>query len=206
MTLAFLTACSGPATTTTNNPGVAFPMHLAEGEGDAEQPLEPTPPKPKPKATPDLDPKAQHRAKYGSLPDPEPLSSKTQWELELSYEHGDIRLSSAARREFATPVTTARRMGRFAVELWIGHELIERVRFDFPLVMNEPAAAGPRGLAEPVRFDANTSSVQTLLIPDASRATRALVVDRATGQETELPWPPDRPQGPAPAESRGQDP
>jgi len=173
-------------------------VHLAEGSGEPESPpATPAPAPAKPAQRRPVDPKAEHRAKYGSLPDPEPLKSKTQWELELSYDHGAVSLSSATRREFETPVATARRMGRFAVELWIGHELIDRVRFDFPLVMNAPPREGPRDLSEQVRFDSNTTSSQTVLVPDSPRATRVVVVDRASGQETPLTWPPDRPQGPA---------
>src|SRR5690606_41135099 len=52
---------------------------------------------------------------------------------------GQIELRSVEPVELEKPVATARRMGRFAVELLIGQELIDRVRFDFPLLAGEEA-------------------------------------------------------------------
>ena len=48
----------------------------------------------------------------------------------LYYERGEVRVLGVAAREFSQPVVTARSMGRYAIELWIGHELVDRVRFD----------------------------------------------------------------------------
>ena len=195
---AAIAGCAAPPTRTSEAPGVAFPMSLGEGNGDPDDPDRPelsrAPSSASTKAEPD--PAAQHRKRYGSLPDPSPLSSAEQWELTLAYDHGTLALTRADRRSFAEPVVTARRMGRFAVELWIGHELIDRVRFDFPLVVDAPEASERRPLMAPVAMHQEASSTQTLLIPDSPRATRLLLVDRATGREAELPWPPDRPTGP----------
>lgn len=195
-----LSACAGPAAQTTHNPGVAFPVTVAEGSGDPEPPAAPPPASAKP---PPPDPETVRRMKYGSLPDPTPLAQKTQWELEVHYDRGKLALVSAAKRTFDEPVVTPRRMGRFAVELWIGRELIDRVRFDFPLV-GAPQPEGAKNLAAPVRLDDTISVSQTVLVPDSQRATRAVLVDRATGEETPLAWPPDRPDGP-PANSPATD-
>ena len=202
--LASLTfACAGPGTQTPENPGVAFPVSFGEGKGDpksAASTSAPSGPAPssQPPAAPPPDPAAEQRRKYGSLPDPTPLSLTSQWELELEYDHGKLGLTSATPRDFSTPQTTPRRMGRFAVELWIGHELIDRVRFDFPLVTAPAPSATAEGkpLHAPVELDQGVRSRQTVLVPNSPRATRAMLIDRASGSETALPWPPDRPLGP----------
>lgn len=195
-------ACSGPAKTTPENPGVAFPTALGEGSGDPKSTAKSASPAPSsahpapPATEPPPDPAAEHRRKYGSLPDPTPLSLKSQWELELEYDQGKLALAGATKRELAAPRTTPRQMGRFAVELWIGNELIDRVRFDIPLVAAPTPKSETRPLRAPVTLDAGVRARHTVLIPNSPRATRALLVDRASGSETPLPWPPDRPLGP----------
>lgn len=198
-------ACTGPAKTTPENPGVQFPTALGEGSGDPQPPAKtasgaPAPPLAQPPKPPP-DPAAEHRRKYGSLPDPTPLSLTSQWELELEYDQGKLALAAATKRELEAPRTTPRQMGRFAVELWIGHELIDRVRFDIPLVTAPTAKAETKPLRAPVALDAGVRARQTVLVPNSPRATRALLVDRASGSETPLPWPPDRPLGPGAEEA-----
>lgn len=118
----------------------------------------------------------------GRAPDPPALTSTVQYELELRYARGDVELVGAEERRFQRPRVTPRRIGRFAIELWIGLELVERVRFDFPLLGAEESEDGglERGLV----------TSQKVLVPATDRPTRALLVDRATGEEIELPWPP----------------
>jgi len=202
--------CETPpaAAPTPNGPGVSFPLHLGEGHGDSEDVDRQTtasanapsasPPLSRPK--PSSDAKAAHRKRYGSQPDPAPLASPEQWEVTVLYDRGRLSLTQATRRHLAKPLQTARRMGRFAAELWIGRELIERVRFDFPLVMDTTHEVD-KPLTRPIRMDEGARSTQTLLIPDSERATRLVLVDRATGQETELAWPPTRPTDREPSAS-----
>jgi len=154
------------------------------------------PTQPAPPAPPPPDPAAEQRRKYGSLPDPSPLALASQWELQLEYDQGKLALAGATKREFDTPRTTPRQMGRFAVELWIGQELIDRVRFDFPLLSPPAEKETTRALHAPVTLDRGVRTRQTVLVPDSPRATRAVLIDRASGSETPLPWPPDRPLGP----------
>jgi hypothetical protein len=81
-------------------------------------------------------------------------------------------------------------MGRFAVELWVGSELVDRVRFDFPLLAAEgPPPKKRRPLDDPPSLTGGPLRT-TVLVPAAWRARRALLVDRATNTETELDWPP----------------
>jgi hypothetical protein len=174
-------------------PYVAFPTPIAEGKGEPSKSKRQGPngalrsDKAK-KAKPS--PEAEHRRRYGSLPDPEPLMLAEQWDYEVVYASGALRVRSVALRKFPKPVATARRMGRYAIELWIGRELIDRVRFDFPLLASEPVPSGPRRpLHEPPSL-ASAELTQRVLVPASPRATRALLVDRASGEATTLAWPP----------------
>jgi hypothetical protein len=94
-------------------------------------------------------------------------------------------------------------MGRFALELWIGRELIDRVRFDFPLI----AAEETPGITRRPLHDAPSMVPHAVArirvsLPASPRATRLILVDRATEKIQELPWPPDRqPSAPTPSAS-----
>ena len=169
---------------------VSFPAHFAEGEvQDAGTPERARPGTPAPPAPVDSAP-----------PDPEPLRIARQWEYDLIYDSGQVRVASVRALRFAQPVVTQRFVGRFAIELWIGHELVERVRFDFPLLGAEEPQKGPRRpLQEPPNFSEGARVQRKLLVPASPRATRAVLVDRATGAIQALPWPPDAPLDPAPA-------
>ncbi len=149
------------------SPSLAFSQgHLHEGDDREEGP----PPK-------------------GYAPDPKPLVSKKQWKLGFVYREGQIELRSVEPVELEKPVATARRMGRFAVELLIGQELIDRVRFDFPLLAGEEALGKRRPHDAPPSFEKRLTTRTTVMVPHSERATRARLVDRATGRILELPWP-----------------
>jgi hypothetical protein len=124
------------------------------------------------------------------------LRLSDQWEYELFYDAGKVVVSPPRPRRFPKPVVSPRRFGRFAIELWIGPELVDRIRFDFPgLGLEGPAAdAGSRRpLYPPASFSKGVHVRQTVLVPAAPRARRAVLVDRATGESQPLPWPPDQP-------------
>ncbi len=169
-------------------PGLVFPAHFAEGENQPDKEVKAHP---KPAQPPPPEPK-------GSQPDPEPLRQAQQYEFVVAYDQGKVSVASVQPLTFPQPVVTARRMGRFAIELWIGRELIERVRFDFPLTgADDPKGDGPQPLAAPPNLGSGVSAKQKVLVPAAARARRALLVDRATGEAKDIPWPPDRPPEPA---------
>lgn len=195
-----LLGCSAgsPARPSRSLPGIVIPTTFGEGRPDAA-PAPATssrapapaasesasasaaaPPIPPPRATP---------------PDPEPLRQSEQWEYELQIKDGNLSVLSTARRQFKTPIVTARRFGRFAIELWIGNELIDRVRFDFPgLALEQPTpSGGRRKLYAPPDLTRGADVRQKVLVPAAARARRAVLVDRASGNATLLPWPPDQP-------------
>jgi hypothetical protein len=197
-------ACAGaksPDSPPPEGPMLSFPVSIAEGEGDgdgdeARSPdagrravAEAVPEKPPPQ----------------SAPDPEPLRLARQWEYEVVYDHGKLSVAGVRVMRFDKPIVTARRMGRYALELWIGHELVDRVRFDFPLLAAEEPAHPRRPLHEPPSLAAGTRASQRVLVPASPRATRAVLVDRATGETRDLPWPPDAPIASAAAEAAAAD-
>lgn len=186
-------ACSGARYESSQHPSLSMPHHFAEGsDQDAGVPSD---------AGADgrqLIGAAERDPGPGSQPDPEALAMERQYEYEIAYEEGKLRVVSVRAVRFQRKVVTARSMGRFAIELWIGKELIDRVRFDFPLVASEePRKKKARPLDEPPSFAAGVTATRKVLVPASPRATRALLVDRATDARTELPWPPEAPLPPA---------
>lgn len=181
-------------------PGFSVPVAIAEGR---PQPgTEPLPPPGGTESTsPPISPAPTAAAapRVPDLPDPEPLRLARQWEYVIAYDRGEITVASVRPLLFQRPVVTPRRIGRYAIELWIGRELIDRLRFDFPaLAAEEPMTTGGGGrpLQEPSSLAPGARVRRVLLVPASPRATRAVLVDRATGATQELPWPPDRPLAP----------
>jgi hypothetical protein len=126
------------------------------------------------------------------LPDPQ-ATLTTDWvRLSVRYEQGKLTLLSARSEQTPTPESTARRMGRFAAELWIGCELIDRVRFDFPLLAGQPVERNAAALHQP-DFERQGRFETTLLLPNSDRATRLELLDRAyegnADSRVVVPWP-----------------
>ena len=172
-------------------PTLTFPARFAEGE--------PSDGGPSPAASASAAPSAAPRVRP-ALPDPEPLRSARYWDYHVSYDAGRVRVVTVAERMFPKPVVTGRHLGRYAIELWIGHELVDRVRFDFPGLAAEGAVStGPRPLKELPSLGKAAVVATRVLVPASPRATRALLVDRLSGSEQVLPWPPDAPLPPVTA-------
>jgi hypothetical protein len=125
----------------------------------------------------------------GFLPDPPPLVTRHQWVVDLGYRSAAITFNGARRVEATKAVTTPRMMGRFAIELYIGKELIDRVRFDFPLLGADELAGSERRFDSPPSFERKLSTAAAVMIPHSERATRVVLVDRASGRVWPLPWP-----------------
>jgi hypothetical protein len=120
-------------------------------------------------------------------PDPPPLVEKAQWVFDLRWDRGDAWLLGVRKLELAAPQATPRAMGRFALELFEGRTLVERVRFDFPLLA-VPDADG--GLSVPPLTQKLRTRVG-VVFPATARGTRLELWDRATGRRWSLPWPVD---------------
>jgi len=126
-------------------------------------------------------------------PDPKPISARDWVALEFTYVNGEAKPRASHRLQTAKARDSARVVGRYAVELWIGCELIDRVRFSFPLQGAEsPPRAGKRHeLHEQPSFTARGELKATVLVPFSDRATRAELVDRSAGTRVTLAWPPN---------------
>lgn len=115
-------------------------------------------------------------------PDPPPMVERSQWVFDLRWDRGEIWLLGMHPLELPAPQATPRAMGRFAVELFEGPTLIERVRFDFPL-LGAPDADGGPSLSSKLRTRIG------VVFPAAKRGTRLELWDRATNRRWRLPWP-----------------
>ncbi len=130
--------------------------------------------------------------RHGYLPDPPALSGRAWWAYDIRYDRGVITAGSPALQCLKQPRASARRLGRFAFELWIGAELIDRIRFDFPLLAGQPPRVGPRRpLHEEPSFAPGARVSTRILVPASPRATRAQILDRATGETIPVAWPPE---------------
>ena len=173
-------------------PTLVLPGHFAEGQGEpgaaSGTPLPNTPPRPSASATaagsaaPVLTP--------STAPDPTPLRMAEQVEYELELSDGKVHVVSVKAVKLPTPLVTARRLGRYAIELGIGHELIERVRFDFPgTAADEPEAGAKKKLFAPLTLTARAIAHVRLQVPQSPRVRQAVLVDRGLNTATELEWP-----------------
>lgn len=122
-------------------------------------------------------------------PDPTPLRQAEQVEYDLELSEGKVRVVSVKAVTLKEPIVTPRRMGRWAIELSIGPELIERLRFDFPGTAADEPVKGPKKLAAPLDMGSRAIARAKLLVPQSPRVRRALLVDRALNTATELDWP-----------------
>ncbi|MDP9036306.1 MAG: hypothetical protein M3O50_16010, partial [Myxococcota bacterium] len=132
-------------------------------------------------------------------PDPSPLSARQQWILDLRWDRGDVWLLGVRALDLPTPRVTPRAMGRFALELYEGQALLERVRFDFPL-MAAPEAHGAPSLGAHLRTRIG------VVFPATSRGTRFELLDRAIGHRWSIPWPPPQSRDLQKADADGRPP
>jgi hypothetical protein len=119
-----------------------------------------------------------------TLPDPSPLVERDQWVFDLFWDRGEVRLMSVRTKTLPAAQPTRRSMGRFALELFEGHTLLERLRFDFPLLGDAEPDAGWASFTRKLRTRVEVE------FPAPARGTRLDLVDRATGTRWRLVWPP----------------
>jgi hypothetical protein len=125
----------------------------------------------------------------GYAPDPAPLVTRRQWVLDLGYREGDVTLRGARAISLPRATATPRAMGRFALELYVGAALLDRVRFDFPLLGAGEYSEARRRWDAPPSFERHLTSSAAVMIPQSDRTTRVLLVDRASGRTWTLPAP-----------------
>jgi hypothetical protein len=126
----------------------------------------------------------------GFAPDPPAHLAEKQWVFEIAYEKGASTIERARSTTVKTAIGTPRKMGRFALEFWVGHELLDRVRFDVPLLGDDDRERDPKKPLKKPTFARVTTKVKTQMA-DHPRATVLAFVDRATGDTRKYFWPPD---------------
>jgi hypothetical protein len=119
-----------------------------------------------------------------TAPDPTPLVTKERWLFDLRYRGAVPRLVSVTRADLPAPAATARVFGRFAIELFEGSTLVERVRFDFPMITEPHEGRG-------IDLERKLSTRIGVYFPRTQRGTRLELWDRATDRRWSLPWPPE---------------
>lgn len=121
-------------------------------------------------------------------PDPPAMAEREQWVFDLRWDRGEVYLLGVHKIDMGAPHPTPRVMGRFALELYEGPTLIERVRFDFPMlgVVEGPDA----GMKTAPRFEPKLKTRIGVLFPATKRGTKLELWDRAKDQRWTLPWPP----------------
>lgn len=118
--------------------------------------------------------------------DPPPLATRAQWIFDLRWVKGDPYLLAVHPWDPGAVRETPRVMGRFAIELWEGKTLLERVRFDFP-GLGAPDNGGHFALPS---MQAKLTTRIGVIFPQTKRGTRLELLDRATSTRWDLPWPP----------------
>jgi hypothetical protein len=132
--------------------------------------------------------------------DPPASMTRRKWAYDVRLKGGSLSAAAPTSIDRGRAVATPRFLGRFAIELYVGSLLLERVRFNLPLVDDGPAADGE---AAPT-LSPKLTTHRVVEVPDLERATRAELVDSATGKRQRLVWPPvDAPPAPAPPASQG---
>jgi len=116
-------------------------------------------------------------------PDPPPLVEKKQWVFDLRWDRGEVYLVGTHALELPAPQSTPRALGRFAMELYEGATLVERVRFDFPMLGASESDGG-------IRFAPRLTTRIGVMFPATKRGTKLELWDRSNGQRWSLPWPP----------------
>ncbi|MFO0613124.1 MAG: hypothetical protein U0414_11070 [Polyangiaceae bacterium] len=134
--------------------------------------------------------------KEGFLPDPPVTKSTKHWVFEIDVKSGVVSLGKAHPATTPKPEGTPRVMGRYAIELYSGRELLDRARFNVPGLGDGPRE-DKRVLKRPT-MDRITTHF-SVRIADNPRTNWARVVDRATGDEVYIAWPPDAPPAPVDA-------
>ncbi|NUP08724.1 MAG: hypothetical protein HOW73_21970 [Polyangiaceae bacterium] len=147
--------------------------------------------------------------KEGWPPDPQPVASTKQWVFEVRTKDSVPSVVKVSELELDKAQATQRVMGRWALEFYVGTEILDRLRFNVPLAGDTGHEKREAGKNRPV-FKVNTKFF--LRMADQNRATQVRLVDRATGDIQIFAWPPDkdgklRPwkQPPAPADAGASD-
>ncbi len=126
----------------------------------------------------------------GWAPDPQPVASTKQWVFEIRAKDSVPSIVKVSEITVDKPTATARVMGRFALELYVGTELLDRIRFDVPLAGDVPRDEDQQPGKKRPQWKVNTKLFARMA--DHPRAAICRLVDRATGDVQVFLWPPDK--------------
>jgi hypothetical protein len=115
-------------------------------------------------------------------PDPTPLVCETVFVLHVQWNKGVISIEGARREKMLKKGALPHHMGRFAVELYVGPTLLDRDRFDVPLLGDD----GPMSDA----FGKGLVTTLDVRVPESDRPTRMEIWDRATDKRWIFSYPP----------------
>ena len=115
-------------------------------------------------------------------PDPTPLLCENVFVLHVQWNKGVLSIEGARREKLAKKGALTKHMGRFAVELYVGPTLLDRDRFDIPLLGDD----GPTSDA----FGKGLVTTIDVRVPESDRPTRMEIWDRATDKRWIFAYPP----------------
>ena len=115
-------------------------------------------------------------------PDPTPLAADAVFVLSVKFDKGNVTIAKVKHEKLAVKSAVERRMGRFAAELFSGPTLIERVRFDFPLINDDSKSAEV--------YEKGLNVTVDVRIPDSDRPNKLEIWDRATDKRWKFEYPP----------------
>ncbi|GAC1571423.1 MAG: hypothetical protein NVS3B20_03390 [Polyangiales bacterium] len=115
-------------------------------------------------------------------PDPTPLACDAAFVLTVHFQRGQLTIERVSRVAFPKKSALPRHFGRFAAELYVGPTLLERARFDFPLIQDDDAEGEAYAKGLDVRV--------LVRVPESDRPTRLEIWDRATDRRWTFAYPP----------------
>ncbi len=125
----------------------------------------------------------------GFPPDPPPKQNTKQWVFQIDVKQGVPSLGKVTPVTLKKAEATPRVMGRYALELYVGTEILDRLRFNVPLGGDGPREGNDQPGRKKPEFRANAKFF--VRVADHARATRLRFVDRASGEVTVFFWPPE---------------
>jgi hypothetical protein len=115
-------------------------------------------------------------------PDPTPLVCETVFVLHVQWNKGVVSIEGARREKMLKKGVLPHHMGRFAIELYVGPTLLDRDRFDIPLLADDGPASDAFGKGLVTTLDVR--------VPESDRPTRIEIWDRATDKRWIFAYPP----------------
>jgi hypothetical protein len=115
-------------------------------------------------------------------PDPTPLAAEALFVIGFRYANRTFTIARVRRESLPKPAAVPRRFGRFAAELYVGPTLLERIRFDVPLLHDDDQASES--------YEKGLDITVDVKLPDSDRPTRLEVWDRATDRRWRFAYPP----------------